>query len=265
MTPPSATPLRVERHGRVMVLTFDNPDQRNALDPGVYRSGTSALAEAAADPAIGSVVLTGAAGTFSSGGNLARLRANREQHPDVQRNSVELLHRFVRAIRATPVPIIAAVEGVAAGAGFSLALACDLLIAADDAKFIMAYSRVGLNPDGGATAFLARGLPPQLAAELLFTGSPIGATRLSDLGVVNRLVAPGLACDEALAWAATLAAGPRAALGRAKRLIEAAPHHDLDRQLDLEAELLTEAVHHREAREGIDAFLARRKPDFTRT
>jgi enoyl-CoA hydratase/carnithine racemase len=261
MTPP----LRIETTGRVMVLTIDNPDQRNALHPDVYHRGAAALAEASADPAIGAVVLTGAGATFSSGGNLNRLKANREQQPEVQRASVELLHGFVRAIRATPVPVIAAVEGIAAGAGFSLALACDLLVAAEDARFIMAYVKVGLNPDGGATAFLARGLPPQLAAELLFTGAPIGAERLAGLGVVNRLVPPGRAHDKALAWASEIASGPRAALGRAKRLIEAAPHQDLDRQLDLEAELMTEAVHHAEAGEGIDAFLTRRKPDFTGT
>jgi enoyl-CoA hydratase/carnithine racemase len=261
MTPP----LRVEITGRVMVLTIDNPDQRNALHPDVYHRGAAALADASANSAIGAVVLTGAGTTFSSGGNLNRLKANREQPPEVQRASVELLHGFVRAIRATPVPVIAAVEGIAAGAGFSLALACDLLVAAEDARFIMAYVKVGLNPDGGATAFLARGLPPQLAAELLFTGAPIGAGRLAGLGVVNHLVPPGNAHGEALAWAGELACGPRAALGRAKRLIEAAPHQDLDRQLDLEAELMTEAVHHAEAGEGIDAFLTRRKPDFTGT
>ena len=261
MTPP----LRVETTACVMVLTIDNPDQRNALHPDLYRRGAAALAEASADPAIGAVVLTGAGATFSSGGNLNRLKANRELPPEVQRASVELLHGFVRAIRATPVPVIAAVEGIAAGAGFSLALACDLLVAAEDARFIMAYVKVGLNPDGGATAFLARGLPPQMAAELLFTGAPIGAQRLHGLGVVNRLVAPGQAREEALSWAGELASGPPAAMGRIKRLIEAAPHQDLDRQLNLEAELMTEAVHHPEAGEGIDAFLAKRKPDFTGT
>lgn len=183
----------------------------------------------------------------------------------MQRASVELLHGFVRAIRAAPLPVIAAVEGIAAGAGFSLALACDLLVAAEDARFIMAYVKVGLNPDGGATAFLARGLPPQMAAELLFTGAPVSAGRLAELGVINRLVPPGRAFDEAMGWASELASGPPVALGRAKRLIETAPHQDLDRQLDLEADLMTDAVHHAEAGEGIDAFLAKRKPDFSKS
>lgn len=257
------SPLHIERIGRVMVLTVDNPEQRNALHPDVYRGGASTLSEAATDSGVGAVVLTGAGATFSAGGNLNRLRANREQPREVQRASVELLHGFVRAIRAVPVPVIAAVEGIAAGAGFSLALSCDLLVAAEDARFIMAYVKVGLNPDGGASAFLARGVPPQLAAELLFTGAPIGARRLHELGVVNRLVEPGRAMEEALGWATELATGPREALGRAKRLIETAPQHDLDAQLDLEADLMTDAVHHAEAGIGIDAFLAKRKPDFT--
>jgi enoyl-CoA hydratase/carnithine racemase len=138
-------------------------------------------------------------------------------------------------------------------------------VAAEDARFIMAYVKAGLNPDGGASAFLARGLPPQMTAELLFTGAPVGAGRLAELGVINRLVPPGRAFDEAMGWAAELASGPSVALGRAKRLIEAASHQDLDRQLDLEAELMTDAVHHAEAGEGIDAFFAKRKPDFSKS
>jgi len=264
MTAALASPLDVARRGRVLVLTINNPEARNALHPDVYDNGAAALREASDDPGLGAVVLTGAGGMFSAGGNLNRLRANREQPREVQRASVELLHGFVRAIRSADVPVIAAVEGMAAGAGFSLALACDLLVSAEDARFIMAYIKVGLDPDGGATAFLARGVPPQLAAELVFTGAPVDARRLHDLGVVNRLTPKGEALGTALAWADELASGPPAALARAKRLIEAAPVNGLDAQLDLEAEAMTDAVHHAEAGEGIEAFLAKRKPDFTK-
>lgn len=257
-----ASPLDVSRRGRVLVLTLNDPQTRNALQPDLYVTAATALADASADKSVRAVLLTGAGGTFCSGGNLDRLRTNRQQPRAVQRSSVELLHGLVRAIRATPLPVIAAVEGVAAGAGFSLALACDLVVAATDAKFVMAHVKVGLNPDGGATSFLSRAMPPQLAAELLFTGTPVDAARLHELGIVNRLASPGSVFEEALAWAEKLAAGPRDAVARAKRLIETARRQDLDRQLDLEAELMTEAVHGDEAGEGIEAFFAKRPARF---
>ncbi|GAA0585116.1 enoyl-CoA hydratase [Caenispirillum bisanense] len=252
----------MRRQGRVLVLTLDDPATRNALHPSVYIAGLAALQDADADPEMGAVVLTGAGGTFCSGGNIARLRARREQPPAVQRESIEHLHAFIRALRRSPLPVVAAVEGSAAGAGWSLVLAADLVVAAREARFSMAYVKVGLNPDGGASAFLARALPPPLAAEMLFEGAPVAAERLHALGLVNRLTEPGGAYTDALAWAERLADGPRAALGRAKRLLESALRHNLDTQLDLEAELLTEAVHHPEAGEGLTAFLEKRRPQW---
>lgn len=262
MSPDLASPFDVRRQGRVLVLTLNDPATRNALHPAIYTAGRAALEAADGDPAVGAVVLTGAGGTFCSGGNVGRLRERREQPPAVQRESIEHLHGFIRALRRSSLPVIAAVEGAAAGAGWSLVLASDLVVAARDARVSMAYVKVGLNPDGGASAFLARALPPPLAAEVLFDGAPIGAERLHALGLVNRLTDPGAAFDEALAWAERLAHGPRAALGRAKRLLEGALRHDLDTQLDLEAELLTEAVHHPEAGEGLTAFLEKRRPKW---
>src|SRR4051794_32593399 len=124
--------------------------------------------------------------------------------PAAQVQMLEHLHQLVEAIRAFPKPVIAAVEGAAAGAGFSLALACDLIVAAEDAVFVMAYSNVGLSPDGGATWSLARALPRQLASELLLAGERIDARRLHALGVVNRVAAPGGALAETLALAEKL-------------------------------------------------------------
>lgn len=145
-----------------------------------------------------------------------------------------------------------------------MAAACDLVVAARDAKFIMAYVRVGLNPDGGASALLSRGLPHQLVSEILFDGDVIAPERLHALGLINRLVEPGEALAAARAWAERLASGPRAALGRAKRLVEGARHNSLAAQLDLEAELFLDAVGHREAAEGMAAFLEKRRADFSK-
>src|SRR5437016_6246089 len=131
--------LKSTSHGRTMVLAISNPEQRNALGPEVYAAGIEALNVAETSRDVRSVVITGEGATFCAGGNLQRLQANREQPPQVQAESIEGLHSWIESIRAFPKPVIAAVEGAAAGAGFSLCLACDFLVAADDAVFVMAY------------------------------------------------------------------------------------------------------------------------------
>src|SRR6478735_6695775 len=165
--------IKSTTQGRTMVLTLSNPEHRNALAPQMYAAGVEALNVAESSAEVRTVVITGEGATFSAGGNLRRLQANREQPPEVQAQSIEGLHSWMEAIRTFPKPVIAAVEGAAAGAGFSLALACDFIVAADNAIFVMAYSNVGLSADGGATWSLARALPRQLANELLMCGERI--------------------------------------------------------------------------------------------
>lgn len=253
--------MDVERRGRVLVLTMNDPPTRNALANGMMARGREALEEAAHDDGIGAVVLTGAGGAFSSGGHLTRLYDHAGKSRSENRDSIERFHGWVRIMRECPKPIVAAVEGPAAGAGFSLALACDLIVAAEDARFLTAYVKVGLNADGGASASLARALPLQLCAELMLHGGPVEPARLHALGVVNRLTAPGQALPEALAWATILADGPTAAMGRAKRLMELA-YGSFATQLARESDLFVEALHHAEAKEGITAFFEKRAPKF---
>lgn len=257
------TGLDLRREGRVLVLTMNDPPTRNAIGPEMMGAATAALDGAAADPEIGALVLTGAGGTFCSGGNLNRLGGNRAGAREQVRASVEGFHAFIRSLRACPKPVIAAVEGAAAGAGFPIALACDLIVAAEDAVFALAYIKVALTSDGGGTAALARSVPPQLAAEILFEGGKIGAPRLAQLGMVNWVSAPGGALAEASSWAARLADGPTAALGRAKGLLEAA-YGGLPAQLDREADAFVESLFHEEAGEGIKAFFEKRAPAFPR-
>lgn len=258
------SPLDVRREGRVLVLTMNDPATRNALQPGVYTAGAEALRAANSDPDLGAIILTGANGAFCSGGDVRRLKSYGDQPVEVQRAGVDAFHGFVRLLRTVDLPVIAAVEGPAAGAGFSLAMACDMVVASREAWFVMAYVKVGLNPDGGASAFLSRGLPHQVVAEILFNGDVIAVERLHALGCINRLTEPGQALPEAMAWAERLSTGPRAALARAKRLVEGARQNALAQQLDLEADLFTEASRHPEAAEGMAAFLEKRAPDFTR-
>jgi len=185
--------LQATREGQTLVLTLSNPELRNAIDPVMYAAGIEALNVAESSAEVRSVVITGAAGMFCSGGNLLRLQANRQADPQVQAQSIEGLHSWIETIRAFPKPVIAAVEGAAAGAGFSLALACDMVVAARNAVFVMAYSWS-----------LAQALPRQLATEILMCGDRIAVERLHALGVVNRLAEPGSALTMALALAEQL-------------------------------------------------------------
>ncbi|MDR3098581.1 MAG: enoyl-CoA hydratase/isomerase family protein, partial [Paraburkholderia sp.] len=196
---------RPQDHESTLVLTLSNPGARNALHPDMYAAAIEAFDAAERDNSLRAIVLTGADNFFCAGGNLNRLLENRAKDPSVQAASIDMLAQWVTAMRQSSKLVIAAVEGAAAGAGFSLALAADLLVAADDAKFVMAYSRVGLTPDGGGSWFLANALPRALAFELMVEGKPIGAPRLAELGVVNRVAKPQTALDTALAWADDLA------------------------------------------------------------
>ena len=254
--------LRSTVEGRTMVLTISNPEHRNALSPGMYAAGVEALSVAETNADVRAVVLTGEGQVFCAGGNLQRLQANRQLPPAVQAQSIENLHNWIEAIRTFPKPVIAAVEGPAAGAGFSLALACDLIVAARNAVFVMAYSSVALSPDGGGSFALARALPRQLVAELLMGGERVSAQRLHELGVVNRLCEAGQALGQALDWAERLGARAPNVLASIKELINEADGNDLTAQLALEREHFVKNLHHANGGIGIAAFLAKQVPRY---
>ena len=257
-------PLLTRREGSVLILSNNNVAARNALSPEFYAALTAALREAATDPAVGAIVLTGEGGHFCAGGDLRQLAKRRELPVEERLAKLEGLHDLVRSLRDCPKPVIAAVEGAAAGAGLSLALACDMLVVARNAVFSMAYVKVGLTPDGGATAFLAEFVSRQVLTELCLTGERISGERLHQLGPVNRLAEPGRALDEAIALAGQIASGPEQAMARIKDLCRQAPRNTLEQQLGLEAQYMVRAQETEESREGIGAFLEKRSPDFTR-
>jgi enoyl-CoA hydratase/carnithine racemase len=254
--------LKSTSHGRTMVLTLSNPEFRNALAPEMYAAGVEALSIAETSRDVRSVVITGEGNMFSAGGNLQRLLANRQRPPEVQAQSIEGLHSWVEAIRTFPKPVIAAVEGAAAGAGFSLALACDLIVAAEDAVFVMAYSNIALSPDGGASWSLSQALPRQLVSELLLAGERITSRQLHELGLVNRVTPSGGALDEALALAEKLNGKAPNALASIKELINDAAGATLNQQLTSERDHMVRNVHHANAGIGIAAFLAKKSPDY---
>lgn len=254
--------LKSTSEGGTLILTISNPEFKNALGPDIYAAGIEALNAAENNPDIRSVVITGEGPMFCAGGNLQRLQANRRELPEVQAQSIEGLHNWIDSIRTYPKPVIAAVEGAAAGAGFSLVLACDLVVAADNAVFVMSYSTVALSPDGGGSWALARALPRALASELLMASERTGARRLHDFGLVNRVTAPGEALAQALELAASLNARAPNALASIKELINDAAGSTLNEQLAREQTHFVRNLHDANAGEGIDAFLTKRTPQY---
>jgi enoyl-CoA hydratase/carnithine racemase len=248
--------------GQTMVLTLSNPEHRNALGPEMYAAGVEALNAAETNPEVRSVIITGEGSIFSAGGNLQRLQNNRQQPPEVQAQSIEGLHSWIEAIRTFPKPVVAAVEGPAAGAGFSLALACDLIVAATNSVFVMAYSSIALSPDGGGSWSLSRLIPRQLATELLMCGERIGAERLHQMGIVNRLTEPGQALQQALTWTAQLNARAPNALASVKELLAEADTSTLNAQLARERDHFVKNLHHANAGIGIAAFLNKETPKY---
>ena len=254
--------LRSTSEGQTLILTISNPEHRNALGPEMYAAGVEALNVAESNADIRSVIVTGEGGIFSAGGNLQRLQNNRQQPPEVQAQSIEGLHSWIEAIRTFPKPVIAAVEGPAAGAGFSLALACDLIVAAANSVFVMAYSSIALSPDGGGSWSLSRLMPRQLATELLMCGERIGAERLHQMGVVGRVTEPGHALAQALAWSAQLNARAPNALASIKELLLEADGSPLSAQLARERDHFVKNLHHANAGIGITAFLNKQSPKY---
>lgn len=248
--------------GQTLILTLSNPEFRNALGPEMYAAGVEALSVAESSPDVRSVVITGANGIFSAGGNLQRLQNNRQLPPEHQAQSIEGLHNWIEAIRTFPKPVIAAVEGPAAGAGFSLALACDMVVAARNSVFVMAYSSIALSPDGGGSWSLSRVMPRQLATELLMCGERIGAERLQQLGVVNRLADAGQALPQALMLCEQINARAPNALSSIKELLADADGSSLNAQLGRERDHFVKNLHHVNAGIGIAAFLNKQKPEY---
>ena len=254
--------LRTERIGNTQVLTLSDPATRNTLSHDVIAAGIESLNRAEAEAEVRCVLLSGDGGHFCAGGNLQGLLERRRAGPPAQVQMLEHLHQFIEALRVFPKPVIAAVEGAAAGAGFSLALACDLIVAAEDARFILSHGRLGLSPDGGATFALSRALPRAAAQQLVWLAEPVSAQQLHNWGVVCRIADRGQAVNEALRLAEQLGSMAPNALASGKALIEQAGGNSLSAQLDAERDHFVENLFHSNGAEGLNAFLEKRPPAF---
>ncbi|WP_280150390.1 enoyl-CoA hydratase [Piscinibacter sp. XHJ-5] len=254
--------LKTERKGSTLVLTLSDPATRNTLSEQLVAAGIEALNVAESSDEVRAVVLQGDNGNFCAGGNLRGLQARRQTGAVAQVQVLDQLHQFIEALRVFPKPVIAAVEGAAAGAGFSLALACDLVVAAEDARFILSYARIGVTPDGGATWHLSHALPRQLVQQWVWLAEPVSSRQLHAHGIVNWVTDSGHALAEALGVAERLAAMAPNAIASAKELVQHAATAGLTQQLEAERNHFVENLLHPNAGEGIQAFLDKRPPQF---
>jgi 2-(1,2-epoxy-1,2-dihydrophenyl)acetyl-CoA isomerase len=249
---------------RIATLTLNRPDRLNALGDTLREDLHDAVAKAAADPDVGVLVITGAGRGFCSGGDVKSM-SEREQSgtaTPLEDRVAPLRDRTILAMRDCPKPVIAAVNGAAAGAGMNLALACDIRIASTAAKFTQSFVKRGLAPDWGGTWFLPRIVGAAKAAELIFTGDTIDAAEALRLGIVNAVVAHETLMDETCKLAGRIAAGPPVAIALAKRAI----HHnaDVDLRAGLEFETFAQGIcrETEDSKEGVRAFVEKRAPVF---
>ena len=249
----------------VATVTMNRPDALNALSLQLTNDLGAAIRQAVSDNAR-AVILTGNGRAFCSGGDLREMQAMWQKEGRIEaflEDPLAALHDVIKLIRETPIPFIAAVNGVCAGAGTNFALACDLVVAADDAVFREAFVRIGLSPDCGGTFFLPRAVGEKIAAELFMTGDAVTAERAAQIGMINRVVPAASLLEEANQLAVKLAAGPTGSIGRIKRMMNATFSNDLNAQLALEHECQIESGKAEDFKEGVSAFFEKRPPNFS--
>ncbi len=258
--------ILLERWDEVARITLARPESFNSYDLDLARELEQAMESCGRDPGLKALVLTGQGKAFCSGGDI------KEMHDWMQRQDEPVsglfqrltrhLHATVVEMRRMPKPIVAAVNGVAAGAGFSLAMACDIRLAASSARFTQAYTRIGLVPDGGSSHFLPRLLGSARATELMFLNRVLDAQEALQWGVVSRVVEKEALAQEAMDLARELASGPAEAHRLLKGLLRTSWELSLEAQLEEERRAIVEASLHPDFKEGIEAFLSKRQPRF---
>jgi enoyl-CoA hydratase/carnithine racemase len=244
------------------VLTLNRPDAMNALNLELKQALAEWLARARYDPTLRAVLLTGAGPAFCAGGDLKEMDPDRSAQT-VRMRQDQLLRTVFLPLARLPVPVVAAVNGHAHGGGVSLALACDIVIAAEDAPMSLGFVQRGLAPDCGIAHFLPRLVGTARAKELLLTGRRFNATEARAMGLVSEVVPGDQLMERATELASTLARGATVALGLAKTLVDQSWDHDADQFADIESYSQAVSRTSRDHREGVDAFLQRRAPHFT--
>lgn len=259
--------VNYELNETIAVVTMNRPEALNALSLQLTKDLNAAFRRAVEDKAR-AVLLTGSGRAFCSGGDLREMQSMWRKEGRIEafmEAPLKALHDVILLIRETPVPFVAAVQGVCAGAGTNFALACDIVFASENASFNEAFVRIGLSPDCGGSFFLPRAVGEKLAAEIFMTGETIPAEKALAIGMINRVVPADNLMNEAMAMAKRLAAAPTGAIGRIKRMLNASFSNDLSQQLALEHETQIESGKSDDFKEGVTAFFEKRQPQFTGT
>ena len=253
--------IKLEVRDHVALLTLNVPDNQNAYSPQMSEDLLDAWNECE-DPQIHSIIMTGAGSAFCGGFDVKALKDSEEEAVKKMSRMTVYLHSVISTMRRIPKPIIAAVNGPADGAGFSLALAADFILASDQASFAMSYIQLGITPNGGSSYFLTRLVGPARAAELIMTGKTISARKAFEWGIVSGVVAHDNLSTESRALAQYFAQGPGIAFGRSKRLIEQANTKSLEDQLEEERHSMMTTVKSDDFKEGLQSFIDKKKAKF---
>jgi len=245
-----------------LILTLSNPSARNALSPEMVSAATEAIQQADGSKHIKTIIIQGEGEHFCAGGNVQRLLNQIDLPPQGQDENIQNLHHWMESVRVCSKPVIASVEGAAAGAGFSLALNCDFVVSAQNAIFVMAYTSIALSSDAGGSWNLAGQLPRALCSEILMLGGKVSAQTLAHHGFINELTEPGKALEQALALAKRLNERAPNALASVKALLNHAHGQSLSTHLDEERENFVKNLYHPNAKLGLQAFLDKKKPSY---
>lgn len=252
-----------ERRGAVLVVTLNRPEKLNSFNEAMHAALAGALAEAEADTSVRAVVLTGAGRGFCAGQDLSdRVRGEGDAPPDLGDTIGRLYNPLVRRMRALPVPIVCAINGVSAGAGLNVALAADVVIAARSATFLEPFANLGLVPDAGGTFHLPRAVGTIRARAMAMLAERIDAETAERWGLVYKVFDDGALMDEAMKMAEKLAGLPTDGLAAMKRVLDAGATNTLDAQLDVERDAQRAAGRHPDYAEGVAAFVEKRRPAY---
>jgi 2-(1,2-epoxy-1,2-dihydrophenyl)acetyl-CoA isomerase len=257
------TPILVEQRQGYRVVTLNRPTRLNSFNEDMHLALRTALNEAEADKTCRAVLLTGAGRGFCAGQDLSdRVMGDGAEPPDLGSTIEAYYSPLVRQLRALPIPVVCAVNGVAAGAGANIAFACDIVLAARSASFLEAFARIGLIPDAGGTYFLPRLAGEARARAMTLLAEPVPAETAERWGLIWKCVDDDKLIGEAHALCLRFAEAPTGGLALAKRALDASFGNSLDEQLDLERDLQREAGHTPDYAEGVRAFMEKRKPNF---
>lgn len=259
----SYSTLRFATDDGLARITLARPDHANALDSTMMRELMDAAIVCDEDPSVRAILIDSEGRLFCAGGDLAEFARAGEALPRLLKEATVYLHAAISRLVRTRAPVIAAVQGHAAGAGFSLAMACDLVLAAKSSRFTMAYTRAGLVPDGGSTYFLPRVIGRRRSLELMLTNRTLSSAEALDWGLVTRVVEDDQLAAEALKLAREIAQGPTGAFGGVKRVVLRSESETLESQMEIEARAIADAARSADGQEGIRAFLAKQAPKFT--